>query len=41
MSQVNYFTEEGLKKLQDELLHLKSIERPSISKQIALEKAFA
>jgi transcription elongation factor GreA len=35
MSQVNYFTEEGLKKLQDELNHLKSIERPSISKQIA------
>src|SRR5688572_18050506 len=35
MSQVNYFTEEGLKKLQDELNHLKTIERPSISKQIA------
>ena len=35
MSQVNYFTEEGLKKLQEELMHLKSIERPSISKQIA------
>jgi transcription elongation factor GreA len=35
MSQVNYFTEEGLKKLQDELNHLKTIERPSISRQIA------
>ena len=35
MSQVNYFTEEGLKKLQEELNHLKTIERPSISKQIA------
>lgn len=35
MSQVNYFTEEGLKKLQDELNHLKTIERPGISKQIA------
>ncbi len=35
MSQVNYFTEEGLKKLQDELAHLKTVERSSISKQIA------
>jgi transcription elongation factor GreA len=35
MSQVNYFTEEGLKKLQDELNHLKTVERPNISKQIA------
>ena len=35
MSQVNYFTEVGLKKLQDELNHLKTIERPNISKQIA------
>jgi transcription elongation factor GreA len=35
MSQVNYFTGEGLKKLQDELNHLKTIERPSISRQIA------
>ena len=30
-----YFTEEGLKKLKDELEHLKRVERPSISKQIA------
>jgi transcription elongation factor GreA len=35
MTQVNYFTEEGLKKLQDELNHLKTVERPSISRQIA------
>lgn len=35
MSQVNYFTEAGLKKLQEELNHLKTIERPSISRQIA------
>ena len=35
MTQVNYFTEEGLKKLQDELNHLKTFERSSISKQIA------
>lgn len=35
MSQVNYFTEAGLKKLQEELNHLKTSERPSISRQIA------
>lgn len=35
MSQVNYFTEEGLKKLHDELNHLKTVERPNISRQIA------
>ena len=35
MTQVNYFTEEGLKKLQDELSHLRNVERPSISRQIA------
>ncbi len=35
MSNISYFTEEGLKKLQDELHQLKAIERPSISKQIA------
>jgi len=32
---VEYFTEEGLKKFMDELKHLKSVERPSITKQIA------
>lgn len=35
MSHISYFTEEGLKKLKDELHHLKAFERPSISKQIA------
>ena len=35
MSQVSYFTEEGLKKLKDELHQLKAHERSSISKQIA------
>src|SRR5215218_1047903 len=35
MSNITYLTEEGMKKLQDELNHLKSVERPNISKQIA------
>jgi len=35
MSQINYYTEGGLKKLKDELHQLKAVERPSISKQIA------
>lgn len=35
MSDVKYFTEEGLEKLKAELEHLTSVERPSISKQIA------
>jgi len=35
MSHISYFTEEGLKKLKDELHYLKSHERPSISRQIA------
>lgn len=30
-----YLTQEGLKKLQDELTHLRNVERPDISKQIA------
>jgi transcription elongation factor GreA len=30
-----YFKEEGLKKLKEELQHLVSVERPSISNQIA------
>ena len=34
MSQVNYYTEEGLKKLNAELDHMKNVERGSISKQI-------
>lgn len=35
MAEVSYYTEEGLKKLQDELHHLKAVERPRISQQIA------
>lgn len=35
MAQVSYFTEEGLDKLKAELKQLKTVERPSISKQIA------
>lgn len=35
MSQLNYYTAEGLKKLKDELHHLKTVQRPSISQQIA------
>ncbi len=35
MSKLTYFTEEGMKKLVDELHHLKTVERPSISRQIA------
>lgn len=34
MSNVSYFTEEGLQKLKDELKHLRTVERPSISRQI-------
>ncbi len=35
MSNVSYITQGGLKKLREELVQLESIERPSISKQIA------
>jgi transcription elongation factor GreA len=35
MSQITYFTEEGLKKLKDELHFLTTKERSSISRQIA------
>ena|SRR5665213_2121587 len=35
MANINYYTAEGLKKLQDELNQLKTQERSSISKQIA------
>ena len=35
MSGIQYFTEEGLQKLKDELEHLKSIERPKVIQQIA------
>ena len=35
MSQFNYYTEEGLKKLNDELDQMKNVERGKISAQIA------
>jgi len=35
MSKITYLTEEGLKKLQEDLHHLKTVDRPGISKQIA------
>ncbi len=34
MGQIAYYTEEGLQKLKDELKHLESVERPSITKAI-------
>lgn len=35
MSQISYYTAEGLQKLKDELFELKTVQRPSISEQIA------
>jgi transcription elongation factor GreA len=35
MSQINYYTAEGLAKLNEELDHLKNVERASVSAQIA------
>jgi len=35
MSQISYYTAEGLKKLKDELHEMKTVQRPSISNQIA------
>jgi transcription elongation factor GreA len=35
MTEIKYYTQEGLDKLQEELQKLISVERPSISKQIA------
>ena len=35
MSNVSYYTEEGLQKLKDELHEMKTVQRPSISQQIA------
>ena len=35
MSKVSYYTVEGLKKLREELNHLKDVERPNASKAIA------
>lgn len=35
MSNISYYTAEGLKKLRDELNHLKDVERPNASQAIA------
>jgi transcription elongation factor GreA len=35
MAESKYYTKEGLEKLREELKHLTSVERPSISRQIA------
>ena len=35
MSQITYYTEEGLKKLKQELHEMKTVQRPMISEQIA------
>ena len=35
MTQINYYTEGGLQRLKDELRQLKSVERPSVTRQIA------
>lgn len=35
MSDIAYYTEEGLKKLKDELYNMKTVQRPQISEQIA------
>ena len=35
MSESKYFTEEGLERLRNELEHLRTVERPHISQQIA------
>lgn len=35
MSNISYYTEEGMQNLRDELKHLESVERPRISAQIA------
>lgn len=35
MSNISYYTEEGLKKLKDELHEMETVQRPKISQQIA------
>jgi len=35
MNEIKYFTEQGLHNLKDELNHLKNVERPNITKEIA------
>ena len=34
MAQINYYTEEGLQKMKDDLLEMETVQRPAISKQI-------
>ncbi|MBS9774115.1 MAG: transcription elongation factor GreA [Tenacibaculum sp.] len=35
MTNISYYTEEGLKKLKDELAYLEQVERPRVSQEIA------
>ena len=35
MNDIKYFTKKGLENLKDELNHLKTIDRPNITKEIA------
>jgi len=35
MSNISYYSEEGLKKLKDELVHLEQVERPRVTQEIA------
>ena len=35
MSDLKYYTEEGLKKLKDELAQLEQVERPRVTQEIA------
>ncbi len=35
MSQISYYSEEGLKRLKDELHNMETVQRPAISEQIA------
>ena len=35
MSNISYYTEEGLKKLKDELLQLEQVERPRVTQEIS------
>ena len=35
MSEVSYYSEEGLKKLKQELEHLEQVERPRVSQEIS------
>ena len=35
MSEISYYSEEGMKKLKDELYHLEQVERPRVTQEIA------